>query len=344
MEVYTFETHTGAQTGVYTNSVVSGRWSHTENEIGEAQFELAGLGGDCCRDLATLRPYVDSVRVVQDAVEVFAGPVVNVANTGDGRGLIEAKDYAEWLNVRFARAAVDHTAVPVPVSQFLAEIVTSALSISDPIPGLVHIDDCLALTNRKVDLVATPYPLAWPLIQPLLGTLLSMSVTSDGIWFQCEGECFGSLGTLNSLNLLPSWALGRQGSNWATRAASRGPDPEGSGASPWASVGGISSYYPGVLVERVYEDAGATDSITAAESAAKHVRTDSPIGTANGTDSAEFDLTCSGFSLRDLVPGACLTLALSGCIAAQQDVRIRTVAGETRSGVDTYSVSVLEIR
>jgi len=341
-QLATYETVTGGNRQQWTTrtGVIGGSWSHTLNEVGTAEIQMVGMVGDCCNQLGQLRPWAHTGELWSDGCLVFAGPVTSRQIGSAGTAVIELSDWSAWFGVRFVRDAYDHTLVPVPVLDFVAEAVTSGLT--PPVAGLqVEYGTCDETTSRVT--IPGDYQTVLEVLQGVIGTQVDMIVNGAGVRFVCKDECVENLGVLGVGTIVGDFVTDRPGYLYQTRAVVKGPDPEGGGSSVYGDAGGVNTF--GLLVERRFDDLGAVSVAAATEAANGLIPEDAPVTSAasEGGETA-FTLSCDApFDRCAIVPGVCFELRLPGCEDATGTVRVRSVGATWGDKGEEFSVTVREI-
>lgn len=111
--------------------VVSVRWDRHLSAISGAVAEVQPRSRECARAVAGLIPWAHELRIWRDAEPVWAGPVVDVADSGETVS-VTCRDLSGWLPRRIVHEGYDTTKTPVDVSVVADLMITDAYAPADP--------------------------------------------------------------------------------------------------------------------------------------------------------------------------------------------------------------------
>lgn len=117
--------------GLAPPEVVSVRWDRQLAATSAAVAEVRPRSPECARAVAGLIPWAHELRIWRDGEPVWAGPVVDVADSGE-TVTVTCRDLSGWLPHRIVHDGYDTTKIPMDISTVADVMITDAYAPADP--------------------------------------------------------------------------------------------------------------------------------------------------------------------------------------------------------------------
>lgn len=314
-------------------------WVRKMDDFDEGTISINPTGQECCGKIPYVRPYLHEMRLNRDGHTVFEGPVT-IGPSGIKPDVV-AGGMTSWFDARMVRTLIDHSALAVPASQVVDELVRSAMTPAEP--GLLPYMEMVATStpcDRKSSITPVVHEMLWnDHLNALVGTVVHMSTLGRQVSFWPSQTALRHMGTLSDIDFVTTAPLFRDGRIFATGAAVW----NGSEDTPAGGyAGGIHPTW-GILVERSQRDQKAT-AATAAFTAAKLVSTDVPLRSSTEA-TFRLELQCDSATPFHLIqPGNTFDLELSqGCLPFSATMQVQQVGDTFEKGQSHPYIVVKEL-